>query len=899
MKPLPCLLAVCALLISPWWVSGASTGTPERTIVTVSAEDPEAVEPGPSTTAVNPGRFLIRRTATFTNLDLRVQYTLSGSASNGVDYSLLPGFAVIPAGRLFVNVEVTPRPDNILEGRETVTLRIEPPICPAIFPPPPECYEVGTTASATVYLYDSSASNPPPFVRILAPTNGQVFPANHVIAILANAWDTNGTVTKVEFLGDNHLIGLDTSSPFEARWEGPLPGRHRVQARATDDRGAVGVSAVVEFTVTDSGTTPLQPVVTITALDALATEIPPVPEGMGMPQRVDVAVFRVQRTEPLHVPIEVHYQVAGTASNGFDYLRLPGRVLIPAGERSADITIMPIFDTLEEREETVAIRVEPIACIAIYPPPPECYLVGEPSEATAVIRDSEVVVLTNRPPEVAIATPTQGALFEAPADIPIIVRATDPDGFILTVELYNGTNSLGQATNNPLALSPFNPFVLIWSNVPPGDYALRAKATDDRDASAWSAPVHVTVKPREEPPFVTRQLPPFYIPGVTLQVRLAARPITSTSLYVIEDAPPVNWPVTGVSDGGETDPATGRVRFGPFQDDIPRVFTYHLTPPLAATGPAEFTGTAMADRTTSRISGARVIRPAPPHPADQAPTNMVIELAELTDYVNAWRTCPVVSGGPSPVPVNYVTRAGFLFRRGGAYTYSTNQPTPLPPLLWVPVNDPSATDDTLPELEPNTPTGWSTEPLGTAIRTLLTNSPTDRAFDVIIRVIPPANALAWAVEERVPQGWLVASMSDGGVFCRLTGKIKFGLFRDTQARELRYSLTPAADSRFAARFAGVASFDGINHAITGLTRFVREQDVEPPPPRLIWPRVSGWNLNLCQFPGEVGTRYRVEASTDLINWIPIESLLNSDGILDFIDPEASRLDRRFYRIVTE
>jgi hypothetical protein len=102
---------------------------------------------------------------------------------------------------------------------------------------------------------------------------------------------------------------------------------------------------------------------------------------------------------------------------------------------------------------------------------------------------------------------------------------------------------------------------------------------------------------------------------------------------------------------------------------------------------------------------------------------------------------------------------------------------------------------------------------------------------------------------------------------------------------------------FAGCFAGVASFDGVNRPITGPNRITREFALEPPRPPMIRTSVDG--LHLLRFPGEPGVNYRVEASTDLIEWVPIESLLNSDGTLDFLDPESSSLDRRFYRVFSD
>src|ERR1043166_6468504 len=67
------------------------------------------------------------------------------------------------------------------------------------------------------------------------------------------------------------------------------------------------------------------------------------------------------------------------------------------------------------------------ACIAIFPPPPDCYRVGTPSSATVYIADFG---LTNHPPTVHIFTPINGASFVAPANIFIAAQAQDLDGYL-------------------------------------------------------------------------------------------------------------------------------------------------------------------------------------------------------------------------------------------------------------------------------------------------------------------------------------------------------------------------------------------------------------------------------------------------------------------------------------
>ncbi len=69
------------------------------------------------------GRFYIHR-AGATTTELVVNYSLSGTATSGVDYTGLTGTATIPAGEVGVNVPFAVSEDILAEGTETVTLQL-------------------------------------------------------------------------------------------------------------------------------------------------------------------------------------------------------------------------------------------------------------------------------------------------------------------------------------------------------------------------------------------------------------------------------------------------------------------------------------------------------------------------------------------------------------------------------------------------------------------------------------------------------------------------------------------------------------------------------------------------------------------------------------------------------
>lgn len=361
----------------------------------VLAADPVAAEGGPNSNIdpaePNSATFMIHRT--LNNAEpLEVFYHLGGAAKNGVDYEELSGRVTIPAGEWCAPIVIRPIDDDLVEGTETVVLELAPVACPAIWPPSPQCYEVGEPSRAIAFIRDNDEdTNRRPKVALTRPENGEVFTAPNDIELRAVAKDPDGWVGLVEFYDGRQKIGEVTlnfiqepppgqEQVFEFTWEQAPLGGHALTAVATDNRGAKSVAEPVFVKVVRPDG---PPVVTIHARDAHAREGGPVGEP-------NPATFRVRRTGSTDAPLTVYYLVAGTATNGEDYEELRGLVTIPAGRRSAPIVVTPIDDNLPERIESVLLKlIEPptLAPVSILTEP--AYIIGRPGRAAAYIRDND------------------------------------------------------------------------------------------------------------------------------------------------------------------------------------------------------------------------------------------------------------------------------------------------------------------------------------------------------------------------------------------------------------------------------------------------------------------------------------------------------------------------------
>lgn len=267
------------------------------------------------------------------------------------------------------------------------------------------------------------STNIQPVVRITSPPNGAVFRAPVNIRIISYAADFDGSVTSVEFFADSNSLGFGHQiaplpsplSPsaivtpanfWELTWTNPTPEINiSLTAEATDNAGVSTVSDPVHISVLQ----PLPPptnrpsVVSIVATDPIAIEGTNCWPWLGLPVASPTwsnwlasgvtcryftncgpkdATFTVFRFGATNDELDVAYAIGGTATNGIDYVTLPGLVTVPAGERRADITVMPLDDGAPDINSTVILKLVPDATGTNY-------LLGYPRAAAAIILDSQ------------------------------------------------------------------------------------------------------------------------------------------------------------------------------------------------------------------------------------------------------------------------------------------------------------------------------------------------------------------------------------------------------------------------------------------------------------------------------------------------------------------------------
>ena len=197
--------------------------------VTIAATTPNASETGPT-----PGIFTVARSGD-TSAPLTVNYTVSGTATNGSDYNTLSSPVIISAGSPTATITVAPIDDSLVEGNETVivTLASDPN------------YTLGTPNSATVTIADNDA--PPASISVTSPKAGETWRVSSNKTI---TWTSSGVTGSMNiYLSRNNgstytvIIG-NTANDGTQNWKvtGPATGTARVKVCSVSAPAVCGTS---------------------------------------------------------------------------------------------------------------------------------------------------------------------------------------------------------------------------------------------------------------------------------------------------------------------------------------------------------------------------------------------------------------------------------------------------------------------------------------------------------------------------------------------------------------------------------------------------------------------------------------------------------------------------------
>ena len=176
------------------------------------------------------------------------------------DATLIAPDTVLVKADILINNNLVEKVDLFINDQNSGEVKKEPYEFKWIHPSSGnyEIYAVVTDTSGKTYssasIEVSIISSALPNVAITSPVNGNIFEYNSNIIITAEAFDTDGHITKVEFFNGTEKLGEDDISPFQFLWEKVTQGTYVLTALATDNSNQTISSESISITVKDQST---------------------------------------------------------------------------------------------------------------------------------------------------------------------------------------------------------------------------------------------------------------------------------------------------------------------------------------------------------------------------------------------------------------------------------------------------------------------------------------------------------------------------------------------------------------------------------------------------------------------------------------------------------------------
>ncbi len=331
---------------------GANTATvtiadDDTATVSIMANDPAAAEPA------NDGQFTVTMSAA-SDKDTVINYSVTGTAGSGSDFTALSGNVTILAGSTSAVIDVATIDDAILEDNETVIVTLtgtdDTDVTVSTVPGANTAtVTIADDDSATVSITanDSTAAEPGDdgqFTVTMSATSDKDTVINYsVTGTTGSGSDFTALSGSVTILAGSTSAVIDVETIDNAILEDnetvivTLTGTDDTDVTVSTAPGAN--TATVTIADNDTAT------VSITANDPAAAEL------------ANDGQFTVTMSAASDKDTVINYSVAGTAGSGADFTALSGNVTILAGSTSAVIDVATIDDAILEDNETVIVTL--------------------------------------------------------------------------------------------------------------------------------------------------------------------------------------------------------------------------------------------------------------------------------------------------------------------------------------------------------------------------------------------------------------------------------------------------------------------------------------------------------------------------------------------------------------
>ena len=751
-----------------------------------------------------------------------------------------------------------------------------------------------------------------------------------------------GPITQVEFLADGQVIARSDRSGdvfitviglkvlHQAVWESPTPGLHVLEARAVQNLKTLATSAPMRVII-GTGTLPTPvdppvipiippnlPSVDLSALDPTALESEP----------KDLMTLEFRRSGDVSKPLRVYFKIGGSADWNTDFTVIPGglksepvsdpnlapwvqSVVIPAGSAVGKLPLAPIPDDKVEGDEILYLAVIPKPATVNDGPEPSDYQPGTNSAARVLIRDSI-------PP--------------APSDAPTIrilaVQSTtsEPNPFIRVMpgrivfqRLDNPAEpvriryAVGGSARNGEDFSLLDGDITLGAGETQAELLIGALEDDLKEPAET-----VVIKLIEDPSYrldsssvwaqvtifdstvSTKALLKWVAPSTGERLRIGSE----CTLKLMAVDPNGSLPTVSFWANGKP---IGESQIQFFRAPDPGTpIEHNLVWKIDSEGPIRLEATAV-DASGNRVASAAVFILGLPAtdpiersviPADTAPADGVLSDMEWLIYAKYWRYGVPLPPQAASVPVGHLSRAGFLWRSGGAYRYDASVGSF--PMGWVPLEGSAGNSGNAGPLPPLSGLVGSLGTNGTPDRSptsyLLGEWTADSADSMALKIHlgPAANTRCQAVEIFVGRTAVVTAISDDGQFDSRSGILRWGPFLDDSIRGLKASVSGANPLEFS----GLGSFDGIDLKMLTLGSKSNAEGPAASTPRLTAiPASAQGDVRLVLLGAANGSAMDLEVSEDMVQWRRIGTMLGNGESQLQVDTDAGASTRRFYRVI--
>ncbi|MBE9175137.1 DUF4114 domain-containing protein, partial [Synechocystis salina LEGE 06155] len=368
--------------------------------------------------------------------DTVVNYILSGTATNGVDYPTQSGTLTIAAGSTTNSFTITPNDDSLFEGNETVIATLDSGITNG------QNITIGT-ASATGTINDDDALTAPVASISVTPStvaeNGSAGLVYTVTLDKASAFDTTvdvtlgGTATEGTDYGSiTKQITIAAGSTSKTFIVSPINDNLFEGSETVIATLSSGSTNNVPITVSSTNGSATGTITDDNALTPPTVSITVAPSNIQEKSSKGQLIYTITLDKASAFATIVDLDITGTATEGTDYKTVNKQVAIAAGQTSTSFAVRAINDNISEGQETI------IATITGGTTNGQNLLIsGTNGSATGIIDDNDGV------PEASIAVSPQAVDENGTVGLVYTVTLSEPSAFDTVV---NYTLS-GTATN--------------------------------------------------------------------------------------------------------------------------------------------------------------------------------------------------------------------------------------------------------------------------------------------------------------------------------------------------------------------------------------------------------------------------------------------------------------------